>query len=445
MSHDYDKNGHHLPDTLDVWESRPVLRHIRDTAHARRVGPLSLLGTVLLRAVAATEPDVVLPPVVGGYASLNLILAAVGRSGAGKGSTDAAARETTTLPLTEELPLGSGEGVARTFAPPPTGKDGEPIRERTTRAIFTAAEVDTVAAVSSRQGSTLLPTIRSMWSGEALGAANAQAHTRVSVPAHSYRACLTIGVQPEAAGPLLTDTRGTAQRIVWLPVGDPDAPDVAPRCPEPFSVRRHLPPVDGRLVLELPAVAEEAMHEHRLAVLRGEDVDPLDGHRMLTRAKLAAGFMILDGRLGEITAQDWELAGWLLRASDRTRADIERELAEARLRANTAKAHAAAERDDAVGERRVQRAASGIVARLTRTPAPITRSELRRSLRSDLRPEADAAFTLLLDAGTITETKTGVVHVDTLSTCDNPRSDIVDTPVHMDTYPRWANLPEVDQ
>ena len=397
------------PEPVDPWETRPVLAHVRDFARARMVGPYALLGALLVRAAAATGPGVVLPPVVGGQASLNLLVAMVGKSGGGKGAADAAARAATNLPDTPEYPLGSGEGIARTFAPPPPlrGK-GDPSEQDAppVQAIFTASEVDGLAAVASRRGSTLLPVLRSMWSGETLGAANAQAHTRVSVPAHSYRACLTVGVQPEAAGPLLHDLRGTAQRFVWLPVGDPEPPEVLPPEPPAFQIRNqaNVPPwMMANRVLELPEVARAAMIDHRRAVLRGDDVNPLDGHAMLTRAKLAAAFMVLDGRMGTVTADDWDLAGWLMGVSNRTRSSIERDLSEGRRRANQARALATVEHDDELDRRRLETVKRRVVAVVER--GRVSRGKLRAALgRKEYRDLFElAAFALEAE---------GVIHAE---------------------------------
>ena len=396
---------------IDPWKSRPILAHVRDFAGARMVGPYALLGALLVRAVAATEPGVVLPPVIGGKASLNLVVAMVGKSGEGKGVADAAARDATNLPTDiPELPIGSGEGIARTFAPLPTlqRENVDPTEgdATTTRAIFTAAEVEGLGAIASRKGSTLLPVLRSMWSGETLGAANAQAHTRVSVPAHSYRACLTVGVQPEAAGPLLHDTRGTAQRFVWLPVSDPEPPEVLPTTPPTFEIRGvdgFKPWTTAGCVLALPEVAQAAMIAHRRAVLRGDDeVDPLDGHAMLTRAKLAAGFMILDGRMGTITPQDWELAGWIMRVSDRTRTRIGRDLAEGKRRAAHARALATAEHDEQVADRKAQRARQGVL-RWLESAGELPLNELRKRARSDRRDQVSAVVAELVAEGVVVE------------------------------------------
>ena len=112
----------------------------------------------------------------------------------------------------------------------------------------------------------------------------------------------TIGAQPERCGPLIGDTAGTAQRMWWVPTADPDAPDIRPSEPDRWNIPRTLVPADRRTVLALPSEAVSAMDSHQLAKLRGDDdIDPLDGHTMLTRARIAAGLMVLDGRMYEVT------------------------------------------------------------------------------------------------------------------------------------------------
>lgn len=83
-----------LPDEPDpdhgFWSQTDELAHIHRFARARRVSPYATLGCVLRRATACIEPDVVLPPTIGGYASVNLYTASAGVSGQGKGAADAA-------------------------------------------------------------------------------------------------------------------------------------------------------------------------------------------------------------------------------------------------------------------------------------------------------------------------------------------------------------------
>ncbi|MGH3710482.1 MAG: bifunctional DNA primase/polymerase [Pseudonocardiaceae bacterium] len=76
----------------DFWTALPVLTHIDRFAMSRRTSPWATLGIVLARVVAATSPHVVLPPLIGDVASLNLFIALVAVSGGGKGSAMAAAR-----------------------------------------------------------------------------------------------------------------------------------------------------------------------------------------------------------------------------------------------------------------------------------------------------------------------------------------------------------------
>ena len=88
-----------MTDADEFWNSRPVLDHILAFARARMVGPWALLGSLILRANASLDPNVVLPPTIGGVASLNTFVAFVGRSGHGKGATEAAARDATIVLL----------------------------------------------------------------------------------------------------------------------------------------------------------------------------------------------------------------------------------------------------------------------------------------------------------------------------------------------------------
>lgn len=63
------------------------MRKIHEWARARYVSPWAVLFGMLLWAAASVPPNVQLPSVVGGRASLNLLCAFVGMSGAGKGNS----------------------------------------------------------------------------------------------------------------------------------------------------------------------------------------------------------------------------------------------------------------------------------------------------------------------------------------------------------------------
>jgi hypothetical protein len=218
---------------LRFWDERPLLRHIFDFSRARRVSPWAVLGVELVRASTSTQPTLALPPLIAGYASLNLFVALVGISGSGKGGAERVASDAITMPIIERATLGSGEGIAHSYRK--RKRDGT-IEELRSQMLFSVPEVDTLAAVAGRQGATLLPELRRAWSGESLGFAYADATRRLPMIEHSYRLGLILGVQPARARTLLDDIDGgTPQRFVWLPAIDRAAPDVAPTAPPPIT------------------------------------------------------------------------------------------------------------------------------------------------------------------------------------------------------------------
>ncbi len=388
----------------EFWCARPILAHIRRFAQARRRCPWAVLGVSMVRANGIIPPAIALPPHAGGRASLNIFVALTGPSGAGKGTSESAARDAilfrwhhgdvVDLP---EFPIGSGEGIARTFMPPPEGKDGMPERELITTAVFSVPEVDTAAGLFSRAGSTLESELRKVFSGEQLGFTNAQAHTRTRVPAHTYRCGLIVGVQPGRAGALLDGAdSSTPQRFIWLPVLDADMPDERPKEPAQLIVRQSR--FRGDLVV--PKAARDAIDTHQLAMHRGA-VDPLDGHRLLVRLKVSAALMILDSRDdAAISGEDWELAGVVMAMSDRTRAWVQRERAEAAQRSNRGRALATAEREELISDRKLTRAKEAVLRWLGRS-GEISGVDLRRKLKADLRDNFSAAVSELAEEGRI--------------------------------------------
>src|SRR5258707_333753 len=84
-------------------------------------------------------------------------------------------------------------------------------------ALLQIREIDTWAALKDRTGSTLIPELRKLYSGEELGFGYADPDKRVLIPDHSYRACIIAGVQPGRGQALLADADGgTPQRFCWL-------------------------------------------------------------------------------------------------------------------------------------------------------------------------------------------------------------------------------------
>lgn len=432
----------------EFWSERPVLGHIRDFARSRRMNPASTLGVVLVRANCMIPPHVVIPPIIGGRSSLNLFVALVGPSAGGKGGSEAAARDAIVFTNTEidlpDLPVGSGEGIARTFQ--------ETGAESVHTALFTAPEVDTLGALFGRQASTIEAELRKVWFGEDLGFTNAQKNTRTRVPRLSYRAGLIVGVQPLRAGVLLRGADGgTPQRFLWLPVLDPEMPEQRPDPVNPRDVRVPNWPTPGdddkHVELKVPHVAWEAIDQHRVALNRGEPgVDPLGGHMLLCRLKVAAGLMVLDDRDNrregrcEVSVEDWELAAQIMSASDATRAAV-LHAAEAQARqVNRNKARDMDERDVALADRKLRRVKEIALRRLDRLPAGkgLAHSELRKSIKSIDRDYFDTAITELIDEQKVTKIKLGTgtayisVHVDAGVHPFSPAEMWGGPPVHVD-------------
>jgi hypothetical protein len=422
------------------WSSRPALTDLQRFARSRRVGPWAVLGHVLARAVAGIPPTVVLPPLVGSYASLNLFVALVGPSGAGKGGAGGAAADwLTTEPPTFTATLGSGEGLAKMFAYKQRVKgNAGPWIQTGLRAsvVFDAPEVDNLTALTTRSSSTLLPQLRSAYSGEELGFSYADPAKAVRLCAHRYRLCLTLGVQPGRGKALLEDADGgTPQRFIWLPTDDMDAPDELPESSAVHKLGRWPHQPVGRLlsssvapealldtplenaalqVLGAPDAAREAIDSHRVAVLRGGEVDPLDGHRLLCRLKVAAAFMRLDGRTNEITEDDWRLAGIVMAVSDYTRASVSRTLQVKATAENASRGRAEGLREIAKTEvveiehvERLQRVADNIARKLKDSGGELARGVLRKMISHRDRPLFDEAEDLLIDNGRIEKIPSG--------------------------------------
>jgi hypothetical protein len=310
--------------------------------------------------------------------------------------------------------MGSGEGVARTFEVK-TVEDDQGFEHEVQKckvAIFTSSEIDTMAALIQRQGATIESQLRNMIMGEALGFTNSSKETRTLVPELSYRACLSLGVQPGRAGVLLNGADGgTPQRLLWLPARDPDMADEDdwPDTPEPL----HIEPLnfgrsgpDGYVHLDVPATVRKEIRAAHVTKHRSPGADPIGTHTPLTRLKVAAALMVLDGRT-EMLEDDWALAGQVIDVSNATRAWVEKYVAERGKRANAARAHAAAERDEIVSERKLKRTIKAI-ERWFANPKHVDadgwvrkRDLQSRALKSDIREYLDDALAQLTDEGKV--------------------------------------------
>lgn len=338
------------------------LKLIYQWARARYAAPWAVFFAVILRVAASVGPDVQLPGIIGGRASLNLLCAFVSASGGGKGISDKVGRLAWPTPILE-LPIGSGEGIAATFKKPDKpDADNEPI----TAAIFSIPEIDTLAGIAARQGSILLAQLKSMAMGEQLGQSNASKATSRVVAAHSYRCCLSVGAQPGHTGVIFNDTTGgTPQRFLWSPTTDPGMPATASPDPDPLDTALPLwcPGEDGvvEITYGVPEIAEAVIAAH-IARQRGE-ADPLDGHWMLTRLKVAALLAIMHHR-SVVSQADWEMSAGVMAVSDATREWIVNEARKAEREKVRARAIARAVGDEVYDRRLLDSVKRSIVRML---------------------------------------------------------------------------------
>lgn len=400
-----------------LFDARPELAHIRQTARARMVSPPAVLMSVVFRVLAAVPPAVQIPPIVGGNASLNSCGALVGGSAGGKGAATMVARDSVLIDrgLLETEPLysvelGTGQGLVKQYAYRPRGSDRcEMVR---TSVIFLSSEISSIGAHARMQGSTTLATICMAWSGEELGWAYADPDKNVQVDPHSYRMCLIAGVQPLKAGILLDDADGgTPQRFVWAPAADPYAPsrENLPECPPPitWSLPRDLEGRTEVLLLDVCPEAVETIQDHRHMVLR-EEVGALDGHALQARLKFATGLALLNGHVG-VRREDWDLAGMFMELSDATRARVQKQISAEGAKKTKSQglaegfkdvARAAVLRD--AEDAAVERVAANLLRHLKDVPEGIAENPLGKKLRStDRKLYFTDALTSLETAGLV--------------------------------------------
>ncbi|MFC8313553.1 bifunctional DNA primase/polymerase [Gordonia sp. NPDC057258] len=429
-----------VADEESFWAARPELQQLRQAARARLMSPWSVFGCALARAVAVIPPTVMLPELIGSRTGLNLFVGLVGVSGDGKGSSHSVVKDFMKVePPVHQVNLGTGEGIAREYA---RKYKGEQIDIRNS-VLFSVNEIDRLASLLSRSGATLGSVIREAWSGEKLGFANKNDENRFNVEDHRYRMVMTVGIQPERSRVLFeSEDGGTPQRFLWLPAWDPnvsdddeDEPDgviVLPRWPGKGKVvtQEGAPPDPNdtslfkiawlrlgeevqrreQQVLKVPDAVRKTVRDNKRKQHRRE-AKTLDGHALLTRLKVAAGLMWMNGRTDEVTDEDWLLAGTVMAVSDRTRDDVRRELAGAQRKQNAARGRARAEQDHAAenhsarlkenDDATVAVTAERIITVLRNNNGPLARNRLAKACGQKHKPYLDRAIKALAETGRV--------------------------------------------
>ncbi|GAA2389130.1 hypothetical protein GCM10010420_10820 [Streptomyces glaucosporus] len=358
-----------LPD--DFWAAHTVLEQIRAAARDRMVSPDTVLGVLLARTAGFLTPERLrVDTGVDDRTSLNLIVASIGPPGVSKSQSATLGHRL--LPAVE-FPharlgnIGSGEGIAEAFmgvrevGTGEEAKNHRPVTERgqvRTSAFLEADEGELLTKLGERSGSTLGTTLRSAFSGAPLGQLNATKERQRDV--RDYALGLAISFQPETARPLFKEAaQGTPQRLLYFSAIDPLMPPPPPvqeaafgesaSAPTPScdalaarlvaNVRKAvtapaMEPTQTTIIAFPPGVAHEVRirrHHAHTGALAGEN--PLDGHCMLLRLKVAALLAILLGEIrpgrNVISERMWHLAGQLVDTSCAVRDDLVRQAREA--------------------------------------------------------------------------------------------------------------------
>jgi len=408
----------------EFWQARGSLGRIRQAAHSRvRSADVVFYGT-LCRLSAMAPHTLRADTGIGTPASLNLFAAIVGPSGGGKSSGLSVSRDLIKISRhLEEFPLGSGEGMAEAYmgeAMEATGdmaKDGSAkmakVRKQVRHnALFHSDEGATLNKLIERAGSTVGETLRSAWSGEAIGQKNGRVETTRTVPSRSYACGLMIGYQPTTVLPLLADAEaGTPQRFLYAWAVDAGIPGRSARVPWPGEMLSPFPadvptdmPTPGTLVNAPPlpdltpvtfaaAILDELYDiehaknigalpaGHWLTTATGE-LDEFRSQHPVLKVKVAALLALLEGRR-HVGLDDWHLAQIVLDTSDRVR-----EYLQALARAAAGKARAAALAAEAEAEHYRAHARASVSESLDLT------AETRVSIRLAQRVHDEGPMTL---------------------------------------------------
>lgn len=399
----------------EFWEARTYLHQIREGAHARGASADVVFNTALARIAAQVPHTARVETGIGVPASLNLFVAIVDTSGAGKSSDYSvtknliANRDDIEL---EDLPLGSGEGIAEAYMgeveepveldPNTPGRRRTPktktVRRQVRHNAFLLADEGTAMTelMAGRKGSTLGSTLRTAWTGGTLGNANASKDRYRVIPEASYSLGMVVGFQRATAAPLLADVRaGTPQRFLWVSATDPTVPKKQP----PHAVHRVIwdwSVFSGHL--SVAASIRGRLWDERRAKKAGELVVPqLDSHKPLMLVKVAGLLAILDKRT-DITEEDWTLATVVWDTSAAVRADLlehvkglAREQRNAADETHARRAVLAQERVTEAQDKETYRVAK-LVATHVHADGQLTRGAINRRLPDRDRPWLDKAL-----------------------------------------------------
>ncbi|CRK49223.1 hypothetical protein RHCRD62_10078 [Rhodococcus sp. RD6.2] len=375
-----------LPTEARFWTARPELERIQRQAHARVAAPWAVLGVALCRVAALIPITVELPAISGGPMQTNLLVALVGRPGEGKGVAGKVAKEMIPLNTTlveETGGPGSGEGITRSYGHMEKVKEGSTVvgmgwvwRNPNHASLFWVDEVTQLKTVSARSGNTVVDVLRTAVTGGSLKVEYADPAKRNGCGDGTYRFAGVMCAQPTNLGWVMDDEDGgLPQRVLFFKVIDPTIPDLADPVPA-FDLA--WPETVYAGVFRFPSQIVAEIRAEQLSIRR-YGAQGLDGHSTATRMKVAALLRVFHvlanpleyaGRpdnhaeLFDVTAEDWELAGVVMRHSDSVRAEVQAAIGSKAGRDNASRGKAEAERDLARAEHLERHSANQVEAKL---------------------------------------------------------------------------------
>lgn len=385
----------------DVFDNRESLRSIRDNARNAGEAPFAVLAAVIIRVLVATPPALTLPGMGARSTpgSLNMYAAVAAPSGGGKGEVMAMAENCVIITDTHgkrvDIPVeppGSGEGLVAKFTMP-----ADPEVMPTTRVLFDVDEITNLTALSGRTGATLQPTLLSMWSGKTVGNTNASAATSRRVEGGTYRIGIIAGVQPSNAGALLNEAgSGLPQRFLWASMADPGVDLTTPAAP---PVQVQVPAFDdpARSVNVCPEV-RAALCADKVNKRKGMYPHPWDSHALQCREIIAVALSLLDGRDGDVTADDWHLAALIWQHNRDTRFKCLQGSRSQATEVATERERVRTEARDQVGDDRMDRAREVIAQALTEGNGRFHRSRVRNGKARRCRTEFDDILNEMIEA-----------------------------------------------
>lgn len=367
----------------EFWTRRPVLQHLYKQSRSElECSPWALLGITITRAIHLT-PWYVRYRSNKGAASINTVSTFVGPTSAGKSLLQRQADEVIGFVghgKVRAVEIGSGEAMSEEYGilsdevvEDEQGKLIKSGRKQFTwnnpdhNAQFAFDEVGRLENLQGRKGSTILDYIKTGYSGAPFGRKLVQSSGGgMLIPEDEYRFTMYLNAQPRRSGVLLTTdeiSSGLPSRFLWMNVVDPlvekEAQEVEPEKmmihlpswtnPNPYGYGEGMAKLEPDFIDIKATPKMNAAHkaDYR-AGMRGEKSD-IDGHVLLTRAKVAVAFMLLDSR-SELNDEDWELAGVVITHSIATRNMVLTELAKAQEAAVEAQGAAQGRREAAAEE-----------------------------------------------------------------------------------------------